>query len=347
MLSSATTTPARDPAGDLPLVTVAVLAYNRREALRTTLTKLREELDWPAERLEVIVVDNASEDGTAGMVETEFPDAQVIVTERNTGISGWNRAFEAGAGDWFLVLDDDCYVVGDALRRALTGALEHEADLVSFRVLSPATPPEVFNDFYDTGLLGFWGCSALISGRAVRELGGFDPGIFIWGHEAEFVARLLDRGWRHLHLPEITSVHMKSVPDFHLDQHRRRLESAAYIAGKLLVPRDLVPVVGNLLLRVLTEAGRRPRIILSLPAVLRGVRSGLRNRAPVRGTVSRLYRTDCIEFVSPLLFVRGPLVRYRQWRRSESAEQDLVERRERFWRERAACYPRGTGTLSV
>lgn len=330
-----------------PLVTVAILAYNRCDALRTTLTKLREELDWPAERLEAIVVDNASDDGTLVMVQTEFPDVALVVNERNTGISGWNRAFEIGRGEWFLVLDDDCYVTGDALRRAIAGALEHAADLVSFRVVSPATPPEIFNDFYDTGLLGFWGCSALISGRAVRELGGFDPGIFIWGHEAEFVARLLDHGWRHLHMPEITSVHMKSPPSFQLEHHKRRLESAAYIVGKLFVPRDLVPVVGNLLLRVLTEAGRRPRIMLCLPAVLRGLRHGLRNRAPVRDVVSRLYRTDCIEFVSPLLFIRGPLTRCRQRGQAELAEQDLGERRNRFWRERAACYPQGTGTLSV
>ncbi len=331
---------------DLPLVTVTVLAYNRRDPLRVNLTKLRDELDWPADRLEVIVVDNASTDGTADMVRTEFGEVRLIRSEVNTGISGWNRAFEAGTGDWFLVLDDDCYVTGDALHRAIAGAREHAADLVSFKVRAPGEEV-VFNEFYDTGLLAFWGCSVLLSGRAARELGGFDPGIFIWGHEAEFVARLLDRGWRHLHLPDVVSVHMKSPADFKLAQHRRNLQSFGYIAAKLLRPRDLLPAAGNLMLRVLTESVRRPEILTCMPAVAAGLRDGLRNRAPVRPAVSDLYRRNFIEFSSPLIFARGPLLIWRQRGRADLAELDAGERRDRFWRERADCYPQGTGTLSV
>ncbi len=339
--------PSRPPDGpDLPLVTVAVLAYNRRDALRVNLTKLRDELEWPADRLEVIVVDNASTDGTAEMVRSEFGEVQLIRNDVNTGISGWNRAFEAGTGDWFLVLDDDCYVTGDALHRAIAGARGHEADLVSFKVESPGGE-DVFNEFYDPGLLAFWGCSALLSRRAARELGGFDPGIFIWGHEAEFVARLLDRGWRHLHLPEVVSVHMKSPAGFELAHHKRNLRSFGYITGKLLRPRDLFPVAANLILRVLTESVRRPRILTCTPAVAAGMRDGLRNRAPVRPVVSQLYRHNFIEFSSPLIFARGPLLFWRQRGRADLAEIDAGERRDRFWRERAACYPQGTGSLSV
>jgi len=332
-------------ASSMPPVTAAILAFNRRDALRTTLNKLDGRLDWPADHLEVIVVDNASTDGTADMVRAEFPHVRLIINERNTGIAGWNRAFEVGTGDWFLVLDDDCYVEGDALRRAVGAAQAERADLVSFRVVSSETG--TFNEFYDTGLLAFWGCSALISRRAVRELGGFDPGIFIWGHEAEFVARLLDRGMLRLHLPEVTAVHMKPLGHFKLAQHKRNLESFGYIAGKLLARPELAPVVANLVLRVITEAGRRPRILTCLPAVLRGLRDGCRNRAPVRAEVSVLYRHNFVEFGSPLAFVRGPVLRWRQRGQPALAERDAAERRNRFWRERAAYYPQGRGTLRV
>lgn len=330
-----------------PLVTVAVLAYNRRDPLRITLTKLREELDWPAERLEVIVVDNASTDETSDMVRAEFPEARLIVNEVNTGISGWNRAFEAGAGEWFLVLDDDCFVTGDALARAVRAARDHQADLVSFRVVSSNSELEVFNRYYDTGLLAFWGCSALVSARAVRGLGGFDPGIFIWGHEAEFVARLLDRGWRHLHLPSVTSIHMKSPPGFTLYAHKRNLQSFAYIAAKLLRRQEMLPAVGNLVLRVFTESARHPKVITCLSAVAQGVRDGLGSRAPVRPAVSRLYKENFIEFASPLIFVRGPRLRWRQRGKVELADRDAGERMDRFWREREAIYPRDTGSISV
>src|SRR4051794_16334601 len=112
-----------------PLVTVAILAYNRRDALAVTLDKVLGELDHPADRLEVIVVDNASDDGTAEMVRERFPSVTVIRNEENVGIGGWNRAFEAGRGDWFLVLDDDCYPPPDALRRGFVAAARHGADL--------------------------------------------------------------------------------------------------------------------------------------------------------------------------------------------------------------------------
>src|SRR3954451_13295931 len=100
--------PPAEPAR-LPRVTLAILAYNRRDAVCDTLRKMLEDLDYPGE-LEPIVVDNASTDGTHELIAKEFPDVDVIRTERNLGASAWNRALAAGTGDWFLILDDDCYL---------------------------------------------------------------------------------------------------------------------------------------------------------------------------------------------------------------------------------------------
>lgn len=332
---------------ETPLVTVAILAYNRRDPLRITLTKVRDELDWPSERLEIIVVDNASSDATADMVRREFPNIGLIVNEVNTGISGWNRAFEAGSGDWFLVLDDDCFVTGDALRLAVGGAEEHQADLVSFKVQSSDDKLHFFNETYDTGLLAFWGCSVLISARAIRVTGGFDAGIFMWAHEAEFVARLLDEGMCHLHLPAVVSTHMKAPASFKLAQHKRNLESLAYIVGKLLRPRDLLIAGGNLILRVLTESTRDPNIITCLPRVLAGLRNGARNRRPLRPTVSDFYRRNFIEFISPFYFARNPKQRWQERGRRGLADADVQRRRDAYWRERAAIYPQDIGSLRI
>ena len=93
------------------------------------------ESDYPRELVDIIVVDNASEDGAAEMVREEFPDVQLIVREENCGVSGWNDGLAVASGDWVLLLDDDCYLPPDGLRRAVLGAREHEADLVSFAVL--------------------------------------------------------------------------------------------------------------------------------------------------------------------------------------------------------------------
>jgi GT2 family glycosyltransferase len=320
----------------LPLVTVVVLAYNREQELRVTLSALRDELDYPAERLEVIVVDNASRDGTAQMVREEFPAVELIVNAANVGISGWNAGLQRGRGAFFLVLDDDCYVTGDALRRAIALAREHEADLVSFSAASPLALGHRFNDDYDTGLLAFWGCAAVLSRRAVDELRGFDPGIFVWAHEAEFTIRLLDRGLRHLTMPEIVAAHM-TVPASRLTPffHRTNTRNLAYIAAKLLRPRDAVGAVVNVATMALLRALADRRTIGSLPAVVEGARAGLRARAPVRAPVSRLYRRNLVDFVSPLRFVRGPDV------------SGVVARRRRFWRARPELYPARTAWLQL
>ena len=191
---------------ELPIVTVVLLAFNRREELRTTLAATRD-LEYPPARLETIVVDNASTDGTAAMVAEEFPCVSVVKRSTNVGIAGWNDGLERARGDFVLLLDDDCYLTGDSLRRAVAAAQTHAADLVSFRIRSALDHDHVFQREYEAGLLSFWGCAVLLSRRAAVALGGFDPEIFVWAHEPEFTIRLLDSGLRHLHAPEIDAYH--------------------------------------------------------------------------------------------------------------------------------------------
>ena len=70
-----------------PLVTVNILSYNRKDDLRNTLTKVFEQ-DYKI--IEVIVVDNASSDGSCEMVESEFPQVKLIRLKEIIGIAGWN-----------------------------------------------------------------------------------------------------------------------------------------------------------------------------------------------------------------------------------------------------------------
>ena len=58
---------------DLPTVTIVFLVYNRREELRESLQRMASDSDYPAELVDVIVVDNASEDGVSDMLRQDFP----------------------------------------------------------------------------------------------------------------------------------------------------------------------------------------------------------------------------------------------------------------------------------
>src|SRR5437764_14739343 len=106
--------------------TSVFLVYNRREELRESLQRMLEDSEYPSERVAVIVVDNASTDGSAEMVRQEFPAVQVLEHDRNVGVSGFNAGFAAAKGEWVLALDDDCYLPPDGLRRAVAAARDHE-----------------------------------------------------------------------------------------------------------------------------------------------------------------------------------------------------------------------------
>src|SRR4051794_11340034 len=161
-------------------VTIVFLVFNRREELRESLRWMLTESDYPRELVDVIVVDNASTDGSGAMVREEFPEVELIVRDENVGVSGWNDGLAAARGDYVLALDDDCYLPPDGLRRAVAAAREYEADLVSFKVTSTHDQDYFFSDQYRTGLFSFWGCAVLMAQRVVRELGGYDPRIFVW-----------------------------------------------------------------------------------------------------------------------------------------------------------------------
>jgi GT2 family glycosyltransferase len=296
----------------LPRVTIVFLVYNRREELRASLRHMLEGSDYPRDRVDVIVVDNASKDGSAEMVRAEFPGVRLIARDSNCGVSGWNDGFAVARGDYVLALDDDCYLPAGGLRRAVEAAQEHDAQLASFAVVSEEDPDFRFDTKYQTGLLTFWGCAVLVRRDALGQLGGYDPEITYQANELEFMVRFFDRGFRHLYLPEVTAVHMKpplETPEEYVSSRRYEVNCRhfAYIAAKLLRPRDALGTLVALLTFNVRDAIRlHRRALRGAPFVLAGFATGLRHRAPVRPAVSRFYRRNFHSFANPLALSRPP-----------------------------------------
>jgi GT2 family glycosyltransferase len=343
-----------------PSVTIVFLVHNRRDELRTSLNKMLAESDYDREAIDVVVIDNASEDGATEMVRAEFPDVRVVRREVNCGVSGFNDGFALAKGDFVLALDDDCYLPPDGLRRAVEAAQERDADLVSFGVASSIVPDHRFDLEYETGLLSFWGCAVLMRRRVIEALGGYDPEIFVWANETEFMVRFFDRGFRHLHMPEIVAVHMKPpgdglkyVTSWMYTMNSRHL---AYIAGKLLRPRHAAGAIVALTLLNVRDAVRinRQAITKGLPSTWRGFANGLRHRSAVREPVSSVYRHDFHTFANPFAIARplpelaaalpGELVR--QLRGQPRPPED-VGRYADYREQRRRYYPAGTSTLEL
>ncbi len=343
----------------MPTVTIVFLVFNRREELQTSLTRMLEDSDFPAELVDVVVVDNASEDGSAEMVAEVFPQVQVIRREVNCGVSGWNDGFAVARGDYVLALDDDCYLPPDGLRHAVDAAQQHDADLVSFSVRSLQRPEFRFTDAYITGLLAFWGCAVLVRRPALERLRGYDPEIFVWANELEFMLRFFDHGFRHLHLPEVIAVHMKDPGDEHWTRivrhpsYRINAQHFMYIAAKLLRPRDALGAVVAVATMVLREGIQvDPVALKALPPAGKGLLHGIRHRkSPVSADVSHAYRCNFHSFASPWWFARPlpELVRSLPGELTRRVAGHHVTkppgRRDQYFSERGAFYPASAATL--
>ena len=97
----------------MPDLSVVIVSYNTRELLRNCLLALRNSIGL---ELEIIVVDNASSDGSAEMTRAEFPEVRLLAQTLNTWYCGGNNiGIEAASADTVLLLNPDTEVAPDAL----------------------------------------------------------------------------------------------------------------------------------------------------------------------------------------------------------------------------------------
>jgi GT2 family glycosyltransferase len=106
-------------------ITALVVSYNRAELLRRALESL--ERSEEREKLEIVVVDNGSTDGSAEL-ESEFPNVRFIRMPRNFGLTkALNVALRNVAGEFLLLLHEDTEVSPDTAR-VLAAVLETQSD---------------------------------------------------------------------------------------------------------------------------------------------------------------------------------------------------------------------------
>ena len=116
----------QQPGGHVVDLTIVIVSWNVQALLRRCLSSILDadgsakDSPPPISNLqlctEVVVVDNASGDGSADMVRAEFPDVHLIVNDDNRGFTvASNQGLALGRGRYLLLLNPDTEVVGDAL----------------------------------------------------------------------------------------------------------------------------------------------------------------------------------------------------------------------------------------
>lgn len=175
-----------------PLVTVNILSFNRKDELRNTLTKVFEQ-DY--KNIEVIVVDNASGDGSSEMVKKEFPEVQLIQLEKNIGIAGWNEGFKVAKGEYVLVLDDDSYPLQETIRAGVN-LIEQEENtgIITYKIFNTFLQ-RLEENFNIEKPYSFIGCGAIIKKSLIDKVGGYNNSYFLYHNELDFAACSLNLGY--------------------------------------------------------------------------------------------------------------------------------------------------------
>lgn len=221
--------PARDTlgapgAGPDPRTAVVVITHDRRDELLRTLRHL----ERMPERPHVVVVDNASTDGTADAVRAEHPGVELVPAATNLGAVGRNvgveRVAARGEARYVAFCDDDTWWDPGALRTAADALDENPrlAVVTARIVVEPAgTEDPVVAELRDSpvratvplpgpALGSFLAGASVLRVEAFRAAGGFSPRLWLGGEEELLAADLAAVGWELCYLEDLTVHHAAS-----------------------------------------------------------------------------------------------------------------------------------------
>jgi GT2 family glycosyltransferase len=266
--------------------TVVIATRNRRDEL---LAHLRHH-ETP-----VIVVDNASTDGSPEAVEAAFPSVRVIRLARNRGAVARTIGVRAATTDYVAFADDDSWWAPGALAAAerLLDAHPGVGLLAASIAVGPENRPDPSNavladsplGLSPTGigprLVGFVGCAAVVRRTAFLTVGGFDPVVRFPGEEERLALDLADGGWELVHAPQLWVHHHPSEHREPGEARQRDLVRSAVLTA--LMRRDWADVADEV--RTAWHAGARGRSALAR-AVPR-VPAALARRRPVGDRLAR------------------------------------------------------------
>lgn len=221
---------------------VIIINWNSREFLRECLASI--EQNSPRFSFEVIVIDNASFDGSAEMVQREFPGVRYIQSAYNLGFSrGNNAAALTSTGRILLFLNPDTKILGTALA-AMKECLDSQQDagIMGCRILNSDGSvqttavqafPTILNQMLDADVLRrwfpqshLWGTAALFSGGTnpvvvdtisgaclmirrdvFEQIGGFSANYFMYSEDVDICQKAHLAGWKAYYLPTASIIH--------------------------------------------------------------------------------------------------------------------------------------------
>ncbi|MDZ7344460.1 MAG: glycosyltransferase family 2 protein [candidate division KSB1 bacterium] len=223
-------------------ISIIIISYNTRDLLRACLQSVYRQT--PEVDFEIIIVDNASTDGSREMLQQEFPQAKKIFNTTNKGFAAANnQALAQATGEYLLLLNSDTEVLPGAITQSLEFMEQHpEAGIVGCKLLNPdfTLQPscESFPNFWDVVFESFFldrlfpnnklfgrfhlrffrydriakvdsvmGAFLLIRRATVEAIGMLDEGFFFYSEETDWCYRAKRKGWEVYFFPGAQAIH--------------------------------------------------------------------------------------------------------------------------------------------
>ncbi len=224
-------------------VSIIVVNWNAQDLLRKCLQCVQTTVQQVT--YEIIVVDNASTDGSQAMVRNEFP---AVIQIENSDNAGFTRANNQGIaisqGRYILLLNSDAFVENHTIDAMVEFMDNHpEAGMSGCKLLnedgslqpSCYTFPSLTTEFY-TALqldkllaqhrefgkykMSWWdfndvrdvdavmGAFMLVRREVIEQTGGMDESYFMYSEEVDWCYRIKQQGWKILYNPEAQAVHL-------------------------------------------------------------------------------------------------------------------------------------------
>ncbi len=226
----------------LPDISIIIVSWNVHERLRACLASL----PLADARVEIIVVDAASSDGTPEMVRAEFPGVKLLASPENLGYSrGNNLGLAQAQGRFALILNPDTELVGDALARmAAYLDANPRVGVVGPRLvlpdgstqpsrrrfpslalaffestwLAPLAPRSMLAHYYaedlppDKLVEVDWlvGAALMVRRQVWEQVGLLAEGFFMYSEELDWQRRIKAAGWQVVYIPAAQVRHFEA-----------------------------------------------------------------------------------------------------------------------------------------
>ena len=220
------------------MLSILIVNWNTRELLSACLESIYKQHD--ATQFEIILVDNASTDGSVEMVQESFPDVRLLANDENVGFArANNQAIKISRGDYLLLLNPDTEVRAGALDTLVRFLDENpQAGTAGSRLVNPdgslqmsCTPSPTLSRelwrlfhldrFKPYGIYDMrsWclekprrvdilqGASLVIRREVFEQVGLLDEDFFVFSEEVDLCHRIQQAGWELYWVPQSQVVH--------------------------------------------------------------------------------------------------------------------------------------------